>query len=118
MVSQSVSKSWCRAPSGTHDHILSYYYFTVTVSFLWGVLSDDGTGLSFVYAAGPCQRSLSRVRVLWDSRPYFTGLDLKLPFAFFSYDSQDHGGGIRPRLHTGYTYFCCSIFLYNLELDL
>jgi hypothetical protein len=27
-----------------------------------GALSDEKTGLSFVYAAGSCQRSLSRVR--------------------------------------------------------
>jgi hypothetical protein len=54
-------------------------------------------GLSFVYAADSCQRSLSRVRVPWDSRPYFT---VWLPFVA-AYDSQDHGGGIRPRLHTG-----------------
>jgi positive regulator of sigma E activity len=40
--------------------------------FLWVVLSDERTGLSFVYAAGPCQRSLSWVRVPWYSRPYFT----------------------------------------------
>jgi hypothetical protein len=61
----SVSKSWCRAPSGTHDQIFSYYYLTVTVLFLWGVFSDERTGLSFVYAAGSSQRSLSRVRVPW-----------------------------------------------------
>jgi hypothetical protein len=36
--------------------------------FLWGALSDEKTGLSFVYAAGPCQSSLSRVRVSWYSR--------------------------------------------------
>jgi hypothetical protein len=35
---------------------------------LWSALSDERTGLSFVYAAGPCQRSLSQVRVQWDLR--------------------------------------------------
>jgi hypothetical protein len=44
-------------------------------------LRDERTGLSFVYAAGSCQRSLSRVRVFWDSRPYFTVSDLRLPFS-------------------------------------
>jgi hypothetical protein len=39
---------------------------------LWCALSDVRAGLSFVYAAGHCQRSLPRVRVPWDSRPYFT----------------------------------------------
>jgi hypothetical protein len=53
----------------------------VTFLFLWSALSDARTGLSFVYAAGPCQRSLSRVRVPWDSRPYFTVSDLRLPFS-------------------------------------
>jgi hypothetical protein len=43
-------------------------------------LSDERTGLSFVYAAGPCQCSLSRVQVPWDWRPYFTVSDLILPF--------------------------------------
>jgi hypothetical protein len=43
------------------------------ILFLWG--------LSFIYAAGPRQRSLSRVRVPWDSWPYFTVSDLRLPFS-------------------------------------
>jgi hypothetical protein len=30
-------------------------------------LSDERTGLSFVYAAGPRQRCLSRIRVPWDA---------------------------------------------------
>jgi hypothetical protein len=56
------------------------YCLTVTVLFPWGALSER-TGLSFVCAAGPCQRSLSRVRVPWDLRPYFTVSDLRLPFS-------------------------------------
>jgi hypothetical protein len=56
------------------------YSLTVMALFSWGALSDKRTGLSFVYAAGPCQRSLSRVQVLSDSRPYFTVSDLRLPF--------------------------------------
>jgi hypothetical protein len=44
-----------------------YYSLTVTVFILWGYLSDERTGLPFVYAAGPWQLSLSRVRVLSDS---------------------------------------------------
>jgi hypothetical protein len=32
-----------------------YYSLTVTVLFLWGALSDERTGLSFVYAAAPRQ---------------------------------------------------------------
>jgi hypothetical protein len=48
-----------------------YYCLRVTVLFLWGSLSDRRAGLSFVYAAGSCQRNLSEVRVPWDSWPYF-----------------------------------------------
>jgi hypothetical protein len=57
-----------------------YYCLTVTVLFLWGALSDERTGLSVVYAAGPRQSSLSRVRVPWISRTYFTVSVLLLPF--------------------------------------
>jgi hypothetical protein len=39
------------------------------------------SSLSFVYAAGSCQCSLSRVRVPWDLRPYFTVSDLRLAFS-------------------------------------
>jgi hypothetical protein len=49
--------------------------------FLWGALSDERTGLSFVYAAGPRQRSLSLVRVPRDSWSYFTVSDMRLPFS-------------------------------------
>jgi hypothetical protein len=40
---------------------------------------EDGS--VFLYATGPCQRSLSRVRVPWDSRAYFTVSGLRLPFS-------------------------------------
>jgi hypothetical protein len=46
---------------------------------IWGVFSDERTGLSFTVAAGPRHRSHSRVRVPLDSWPYFTGLDSRLP---------------------------------------
>jgi hypothetical protein len=58
----SVSKSWCRAPSGAHDQIFITVW-QLRYFFLWGALSNERTGVSFVYAAGPCQCSLSRVRV-------------------------------------------------------
>jgi hypothetical protein len=49
--------------------------------FLWDVLSEEWMGLCIVYAAGSYQRSLSRVQVLSDSRPYFTVSDLRLPLS-------------------------------------
>jgi hypothetical protein len=56
------------------------YSLTVTVLFFGGLLSDERTGLPFVYAACPRQRSLSRVQVPWDSWPSFTASHLRLPF--------------------------------------
>jgi hypothetical protein len=48
---------------------------------MWGVLSDERTGLSFTIASGPLQRSHSRVRVPRDSWLYFTVSDSRLPFS-------------------------------------
>jgi hypothetical protein len=58
-----------------------YYCLTVTVLFFGSALSDERTGLSFVYAAGSRQRSISRIRVPSDSWPYFTLSDFRLPFS-------------------------------------
>jgi hypothetical protein len=58
---QSISLSWCRGPV-----------------FLGRPLWREGG--SCVYAAGPRQRSVSRVPVPWDSWPTFTVSDLRLPF--------------------------------------
>jgi hypothetical protein len=84
---QSASLSWykapirglrpdfyCRTEYGIRNTSDSYALDSV------GRLSDERTGLPFVCAAGPCQRSLSRVLVPWDLRPYFTVSDLRLPF--------------------------------------
>jgi hypothetical protein len=46
---------------------------------MWGALSDERTGLSFTSAAGPRQCSHCRVRVPWDSWPYFAVSDSRLP---------------------------------------
>jgi hypothetical protein len=83
---QSASLSWYKAPiSGLRPdfYCRTEYGIRLTVTFLisWGALSDERTGLSFVCAAGPCQRSLSRVLVPWDLRPYFTVSELRLPFS-------------------------------------
>jgi hypothetical protein len=46
---------------------------------MWGALSDKRTGLSFTIASGPRQSSHFRVRFPWDSWPYFTVSDSRLP---------------------------------------
>jgi hypothetical protein len=48
---------------------------------MWGTLSDEKTCLSFTTAAGPRQRSHSRIRVPWDwRRPCFTVSDSRFSF--------------------------------------
>jgi hypothetical protein len=87
--SQSASLFWNKAPIwGLRPDL--YYCQTVAGLFIWEALSDERTGLSFTFVAGPRQRSHFRVRVPWDSWPYF----------ILSYDSQGYGGSIRHRLHT------------------
>jgi hypothetical protein len=47
-------------------------------------------GLSFAVAAGPRQRSHSQVLVPWDSRPYFTVSNSRLPFSCKQIQSRSH----------------------------
>jgi hypothetical protein len=58
-----------------------YYCRTVSGLLIWGALSDERTNRSFTVAAGSRQRSHSQVQVPWDSRPYFTVSDSRLPFS-------------------------------------
>jgi hypothetical protein len=83
MLRQTVSRPVSpriKNPSGAYDQI----FITVRQLrglLMWGAHSDDRTGLSFITAAGPRQRSHSRVRVPCDSRPYFTVSDSRFPFS-------------------------------------
>jgi hypothetical protein len=77
---QAASASWNKAPIwGLQPDF--YYCHIVADLLMWGALSDERTGVSFTIAAGSRQRSHSRVRVRWDSRPYFTVSDLRLSFS-------------------------------------
>jgi hypothetical protein len=71
---QSANLYWNKAPIwGLRPDF--YYCQTVASLLLWSALSDKRTGLSLTTAAGPRQRRHCRVRVSWDSRPYFTVSD-------------------------------------------
>jgi hypothetical protein len=63
---QSISQSWCRAPIwGSWPAI--YYCLTVTVLLLWGALSDERTGLSFVRVIVFISKSQSKSHCDWQS---------------------------------------------------
>jgi hypothetical protein len=82
MLRLTVSRPVClgiKHPSGSYDQI--FISPTVAGSLMWGALSDERAGLSFTIAVGPRQRSHSRVRVPWNSGPYFTVSDSKVPFS-------------------------------------
>jgi hypothetical protein len=58
-----------------------YYCQTIAGLLMWGALSDERTGLFFTIAASPRQRSHFRVRFPWNSWPYFTVSDSRIPFS-------------------------------------
>jgi hypothetical protein len=92
---QPASLSWDKAPIwGLRPDL--YYLVTVTVLFLWGALSDERSGLSLPLPAqsfsGPSPLGLETI---------FYCLTFETSLFVSSYDSQGHGGGIRPYLHTG-----------------
>jgi hypothetical protein len=77
---QSASLSWNKASIwGLRPDF--YYRQTIAGLLMWGAFSDERTSLPFTIAAGPRQHSHSRVRVPWDSRPYFTVPDSRIPFS-------------------------------------
>jgi hypothetical protein len=76
----------------SNEHLRSYS--------LYNILPDERMDLSFTISTGPRQRIHSRVRVPWDSQPYFYCLRFETSLFVASYDWQDYGGAIRPHLHT------------------
>jgi hypothetical protein len=109
-VSQSV-----RLGVESHLGLMTRYFrycLTVTVLFLWGALSDEKTGLSFIYScwpflahcfSGPSPKGLASI---------FYCLRFETSLFVASYDLRGHGGGIRPRLHTGLTTILLLLRLY------
>jgi hypothetical protein len=107
---QSVSKYWCRAPSGTHDKIFSYYYLTVMVLFLWGrpLWREDGSVCCICCWVFPTQSFAGPSPLVLATVFYW--LRFETSHSVASYDSQGHGGGIRPRLHTGLMWVYETVF--------
>jgi hypothetical protein len=76
---QSVSLSWNKAPIWGLGADF-YYCQTVMGLFMWGVLSDNRTGMWFTVAGGTRQRSHSRVRVPWESHHILLSQIRDFPF--------------------------------------
>jgi hypothetical protein len=94
-----------------------YYCLTITVLFLWGGLSDERMGLSCICCwPSPAQSFLSPS--LLGLATIFYCLSFETSLFIASYDSQDHGGGIQPHLHTGLIFEGilgpCYIYIYSL----
>jgi hypothetical protein len=82
-----------------------------------GALSDEMTSLSVVYAAAPCQRSLSRVRVPWYSQSYLTLSNLRLPFSSPSTTRRITVEVFDPASTRVLNLFCLLLSLYSLRTD-
>jgi hypothetical protein len=67
---QSISKSWCRAPSGAHDQILITLW--QLRSFLWGALSDERSQSHIATDGQPVSKSWCRAPG-WQLRSCFCG---------------------------------------------
>jgi hypothetical protein len=76
---QPISSSWRRAPSDSRPEFLFSIEHLRSYS-LYNILSEERMGLSLTIVSGSRQCIHSRIRVLWDSRPYLNVLDSRLPF--------------------------------------
>jgi hypothetical protein len=98
----TVSRPIClgiKHPFGAYDQIF-ITCMTFTVFFLWGALSDERTGLTFICCWPLPAQSFFGPSPL-DLVTIFYCLTFETSLFVASYDLQGHGGGIRSRLHTG-----------------
>jgi hypothetical protein len=101
-VGQSASLPWNKAPIWGLRPDLDYCR-VVAGLLMWGALSDERTDLLFASVAGSRQRSHSRVWAPWDSRPYFTVSDSRLPFSSAPTTRRDTVEVFDPTSTTGVT---------------
>jgi hypothetical protein len=97
---QSVSKSLCRAPSGAHDQI----FITVWQlrSCFCGAPSLTRGRVCLLYMLLALASAVFLGSESLGTQTIFYSLRFETSLFVASYHSQGHGGGIRPRLHTGF----------------
>jgi hypothetical protein len=102
-------------PFGAYDHILIIVYSCGFVDLgrpLWreagSVVYNSCWSLPAQSFSGPSPLGLETI---------FYCLRFETSLFFSSYDSQGHGGGIRPRPHTGLSSVCLRSLLYSLGAD-
>jgi hypothetical protein len=117
---QSASLSWYKAPIwGLRPdfYFRSEYGIRLTVTFFFSVVRplwrEDGSVFCMCLWPLPAQ-SFSGPSPL-GLEPVFYCLRFETSLFVASYDSQGHGGGIRPRLHTGNA-LCPTALNYPLQL--
>jgi hypothetical protein len=94
---QSVSKSWCRAPSGAHDQIFITVWQLLSCFFVGRPLwREDGSVFCICCWSLPAQSFSGPSPLVLATIFYCLRFETSLFVA--SYDSQGHGGGIRPPL--------------------
>jgi hypothetical protein len=96
---QSVSTSWCRAPSGAHDQILITLWQLLSCFMGRPLWQEDGSVFCICYWSLPAQSFLGPSSFGLATIFYCLRFETSLFVAY--YDSQGHSGGIRSRLHTG-----------------
>jgi hypothetical protein len=101
---QSVSKSWCQAPSGAQGQILITLW-QLRSCFVGRPLWREDWSIFYICCWPLPAKSFLGLATIFYCLRFETSLFVA------SYDSQGHGGGIRSRLHTGMSdliIFCTS----------
>jgi hypothetical protein len=98
---QSISRSWCRAPSGAHDLMFVNHWqlrscFSGAPSLMRGRVCLLYMLLALASVVFLCPSPLALVTIFYSLR-FETSLFVA------SYDSEGYGGGIRTRLHAAYS---------------
>jgi hypothetical protein len=98
---QSVSKSRCSAPAGAHDQIFTTVRQLRSCFCEAPSMTRGRFCILYMLLGLPAQSFSGPIALGLATKFYCLRFETSLFVA--SYDSQGHGGSIRPRLHTGFT---------------